>query len=179
MPLYSPPSAVSNINASQIANRTRTLWLPATQFILAVGTPTLTLVANSIPYWALDAASIEGVATIITMPADTVAGSVTSKIYWGPPDANAGNIVFGGEVALRVVGATLDVDTLANVTVASPAATTRIVASTLSTDTFVSATEAAGMMSQICIKRMGNNASDTYGSDIQFYGVLLEYTADS
>lgn len=170
------------IAPGDIQNRSRTLWLPATTFIVAVtGTPVLNaaVLAGATPAWALDAAAVEDVTSSVVLPSDTVDGDVTLTVYWSVANANAGNVVWMGLTRLVAPGGgALSSDVLGPVTAAAPGVTGRVVATVLSTNAFSSLAEAAGKFSQIYISRNGNDAADTYASDVYFLGVLLTYTAD-
>lgn len=171
-----------NVGAGDIANRTRTIWLPPGQFIATTGSPSRDGSIGGMPAdcWALDASSSEAVVAMIVLPAGIVAAGVSATVYWTVADANAGDVAW--TVGSRLVAPSsgnINLDAYGPVAGAAPGVTRRPVATTVTSDFFGSATEAAGSITNVLVERTGGDAGDTYAADVYFLGLLLSYTADS
>lgn len=166
-----------SVLTSQLATRTAEIWYPASVFVTTgTGTPALGSGDGLGGYWLLDAGTAEGVGTSVLVPHDFVSGSFVVKLYWSKTDTNAGDIV------MQTRNSNWRGSDSGNQAIANSATSTTITGDTtqnmrIHTIDFTQGTAVAGHMLLLSIRREGGDGSDTYGSDIRFYGVKLEYTA--
>jgi hypothetical protein len=154
------------------------LFIPADAFIIAEGTPALAVVGTSAngfedcPAHALDAASTESVTTLVTMPSDWNAGSVSYYVYWSPSSTNTGNVLFELRGAGLAAGQQIDQAFEFNqqFLAAAPGITDHLMLESFGTNTPDSP------LLRLCLRRLGADGTDTFTADAYFIGVRLDYT---
>lgn len=163
--------------------RTRSSFLPAGLFMVALATPVRALVLGTNSCWALDGTASEAVTAEWACPHDIVAGTtVTLKIIWTKSTAGSGDVLWKAQTRLAGDGGIMSADNIpsgSGLAAAVPAASGIWKYTTLSSDCFSGTSPLPGSNSQIYIERMAAIAGDTYdGADAWLRGILLEYTAD-
>jgi hypothetical protein len=158
------------------------VWIPATQFFASAGSPTLAIVANSVPTWALDKDTDEAVTATADVPSSW--GRVNVYLVWFAA-ATSGSVVF-----VPRYGRLSSFDATSSGFYTAPAAlgSTTIAASgtanamrfTLVTNQNVAVPSASpgrlanGRPLIVSITRDADNVSDTMNGDAQFVGLLIE-----
>lgn len=167
--------ADGTITPAKIANRTRYAFIPAAAFQSSGGSPSF--LNNEGGSWQLDAATTERVASSYAVPDDWDSGTIRAWLYIAPLNA--------GAAGLREVAMQLAVSATSNGGVPSASGGTDTI-STGSTNLNLSIvqhsvviTVSAGQMLGIQLTRVGGDVNDDLASDLVFYGLRLEYTADS
>lgn len=169
----------SAVTATQIANRTRSLWLPASAWSQSEASAVLTAGSIDIdPHWLFDAAATESCVTSFLVPEDWASGSITAKFYFSMVSATSGNVLLhlrwlmvadGGDMTAGGTSGSED-------TVAVPGTAGSLKIHSHG-NTITGA--AAGSILRVCTRRNGGGGADTATGDMRFYGMKLEYTADS
>lgn len=166
------------LDYTYLANRTRSLWLPASAWSQSEASAALT--AGSIdldPHWLLDAAATESVVTSFLVPEDYASGNITAKIYFSMPSATSGNV----QLHLRwLVTANNGDEAAAGESGSEDTVSVPGTAGYLKIHSHGNAITgaAAGSLIRVCVRRVGGSGSDTATGDMRFFGVKLEYTAD-
>lgn len=173
--ITAPAGSLTN---AVLANRTRSEFIPATAFVSVTGSPSFSTTGNGAGCWLLDPATTEEVACGWMLPMDANGSqNIDIYVYIAP--------VVGGGVGVR------EIDIEINSSVLSAGV---VVGGGGSTDTFT--TEAAsgavnaylhgrhptltpGQAVMFAVARKGANATDDLSADIRFFGVRIDYAADS
>lgn len=168
-PVFAPASATT---------RTRSIWMKATDFYSAEGSPTLSAGSNADTpaHWLLDdTAVVESVAGQVIIPKDYSSGNITLKIYFAMVSATSGNV----QVDTRLLSIASNADTLGAGTTQSDTISVPGTAGLLKIATrgATFATGGADEMFRVSVRRLGSNGSDTATGDMRLYGCSLEYTA--
>jgi hypothetical protein len=175
---FQPPGTPAH-GASKHTDRTRSLFVPAAGLASALGTPTRTMTgswATILDSWTLHNAGADGLSSgLIPVPADWASGTVSFSFLFRVPSGS-------GNVVLDLVAKSIAVNAGEDPTGANEFAPSSLVvtcASGLQKATFAGGlTVAAGEFMRFALDRNGPSGSDTDTHDMDFYGVLLEYTAD-
>ena len=162
-------------------DRGRHIWLPAQMWTAADGAPALAARGAFLNYaaWALDAATTESVVTLLMLPAefsDSSLSSVTAS--YAASTAAAGNILFRlGYLDMPYVysGEPDLVPSTFDVTVGAVGAN-MVNGGTFASPSLINNGPLAGVV--LKISRIGGDAADTYGADVNFLGLRLTYNAD-
>jgi len=155
--------------------RTRSIWLPASAFDIATGTPALADQDDTIQVWDFDAASVEGISASFLVPADYASGDITAYIYWYSAAVNTGDVVWiirSGQYA----GEGENISSAAFNDTATDTVENTVNKVALCPIT-LSGTAAAGKAKGIGIKRNASDGADTMTGDARFVGLRLDYTA--
>lgn len=166
----------SVITSSNLANRSRTLFLPAEKFVLAAdgvtpttGDPARVIVSSvAVLEWAQGESG--KVQQSFLVPADYVSGStITCNVKL---DAASADTTLDFEIYVEAAGAAPDAATTNQTPVAVANSTTNIqaIALPIATDTFV-----AGNTVYFNVWRAAGTGA---GSDVNLLGCYLTYTAD-
>lgn len=167
-----------SLDATMMANRTRSLWIPASAFQVNTGGPTFSTATVGAAHWQLRDAQTDGVAASIVAPADWASGAFTFYLYFSP--------VTAGGAGSREVNITLTTTNQSpGSVVASGSATDDI--STSGTNDGLTATAhsrtitpaASGDLIGLAVQRNGSAGTDDLASIVRFYGIRADYTADS
>ena len=178
-PVYSISATNTGLTNANMVDRTRSLWLPASAFFAAEGTPTQVAGTNADTpdCWLLDdSAAVESVASQFIIPEDYSTGAITVKIYFAMVSATSGNIVLD----TRLLSIASNADALAAGTSSADTISVPGTAGLLKIasrgSTF--ATGGVGEMFRVSVRRTGSSGADTATGDMRFFGIKLEYTAD-
>jgi hypothetical protein len=175
---FQPPGTPMH-GASKHTDRTRSLFVPAGGLVLALGSPVRTPSgswATVLDSWTLHNASAGGLCSgLIPVPPDWTSGSVAFSFLFRVASGS-------GNVVLDLVAKSIAPNAGEDPTGANEFAPSSLVvacASGLQKATFAGGlTVAAGEYIRFALDRNGPSGSDTDTHDMDFYGVLLEYTAD-
>lgn len=169
--------ALTGLGASNISNRTRSVFMSASEFEQAEASAALTAGGIDIaPHWLLDAAAVESVVGTFIVPEDYATGDITAKVYFSMVSATSGNVVIHHRWLTVADGEDMTAGgTSAENTVAVPG-TAGLLKIHSHTNTISGV--AAGENVRVNIRRIGSDGADTATGDMRLYGVKLEYTAD-
>jgi len=170
--------AAESVTKTEILNRTRSIWLPASVWLVTEGSPTLTFSSfDDASCWLFDAALLESVATTFIVPEDWSSGSMTVKCYFAMVSATSGNVILHMRELVTADGASITTGGDSSEETTSVPSTAKLLK--IYTFTGVVDTPAgAGRLVRMTIRRVGTGAGDTATGDLQFIGMKLEYTAD-
>lgn len=174
--------AAGALTKASIANRSRTIWLPAQVFTASgEGTPDLAVrgagagAYERMTMWAFDGSTEESILTVFYMPADWAAGSITLAHIFAPSTADGGNVMLQmlntPLTGANLIDATLVTNDVQTTAVGSTAKALGSVATAAFTPT--------QSFNRLTIRRTGSQANDTYNAhDLWYAGALITYTAD-
>lgn len=171
-------NTITDLSATNMTNRTRSIWVPASMFGAHTGSPVRDIsTAGNYIGWLLDDASTEVIVSeFIPIPSDFDSGNITIKSYWSQETAGSGNVVIDAQYSIAGDGeATTGITGIGNATVATPGTADLLKVYTHSNSV---AGVADGDLLKFRFIRVGGDGSDTKSGDIRFYGFLIEYTAD-
>lgn len=161
------------------ASRTRRFWVPASQFTVGFGTPTLAVrgtsgfANNYLVTWSFVEPNNQIVNATIMLPADWDGGSITPTIWWMKSAAGSGNVAFALTHRSLVAGQAPDAaGAFLSHTIAVP-----VVALQLAFNALTSFTPSTHRL-HLALQRVGADANDTYTGDMWVAGVEFAYTAD-
>lgn len=157
--------------ATTFASVPSRVWLPASAFRAATGTPAEGAV-NDWPGWLLSHGETDTVRTTFQLPDGW--RYVNAVAHWAPVDANTGNVVLSN--ALGVATFQYNEPALAaGATVTGSAGSTGgVVGAHRTSRLFATQAVAENSVYKLTVSRAGTNASDTYTSDVVLLGVELD-----
>ncbi len=166
--------------ASVHDNRTRSIYLPASEWVLDQGTPDLATRGSAgallrMPGWAMDPAADEAVATSIYMPADWTGGACTAYVYWAPSTTNTGNVYWAFLGAGVAVSQQIDQTQEFNLAPTQPAGDGTVDNLHIWT---AGAFTPDNSFVRVNMARVATNIADTYTGDAYFLGVRIDYPSD-
>jgi hypothetical protein len=175
---FTPPGTPIH-GAAKHTDRTRHLFVPAAALTLALGSPTRTVAggwATVLDSWTLHNATADGLTSgLIPVPVDWTSGTVAFSFLFRVT-GGSGNVVF--DLVAKSVAANAAEDPTGTSEFV-PGSTVVTCATGLQKMTFTGGlTVAAGEYIHVALDRNGPSGSDTDTHDMDFFGVLLEYTAD-
>lgn len=143
------------------------LWVPATNFMAATGTPTLSIQFGN-PVWALDDTADEAVVGNVSIPSAWKRQNI--NLFYAPAASNAGNVVWS--VGRMYLGGSVTMGTFTTdggATHASPG-----VAGKIGTPGVYARTGLSSSAITFRVQRTGSSASDTMAGDALFLGLMIE-----
>ncbi len=179
-PVVAADITTGTITATQIAARTRSVFVPATQFMASQGSPTLAVSATGayyekMPAWYLDGTVDESLCAFYELPADWDGGAITHTIQWAPTDGSGGNVYWSVQTANIAAGAAISKVIDGNDGQIAPAGSTTDLLKELG----IAVVTPTSRNIRLTLSRLGSQALDTYnGHDVYMVAVRVDYTAD-
>jgi hypothetical protein len=171
-----------SIATSQIPDRTRYLpFIKASDFVSGgVGAPVHGSAGADgagiiTDVWSLPTAADSGIIANVYLPADWNGGSITVQVVWSPSNTNTNTCVLIMDATTYSVG---DLITKAIVNSVSNTIMPSGTALAYQTPPAYAFTPATALF-KLLLYRFTASASDTFTGDMQIWGVLISYTADS
>src|SRR5262245_5073714 len=169
------------IDHSYIVNRTRSLYVPAANFLVAAGAAGIgNYGAAGINFqaWAFDAAADEAINTFVYMPQDWVAGTnVTPLFLWAASTADGGNVLWLVRITSVAQSEPLNLALEGGTNVLSATVGIYVlVAQGMGAQAPGSGT--ASNLLRFLVYRAASDGTDTYPADALFLGLLLLYDGD-
>lgn len=165
------------IDQNYLSNRTRYINLGAGQFSEAEGSPSTGSQSYWV-YWALDGSTTrEAVATTFIVPEGWVSGTLSVTVYVMPSTASSS----------KAWSLQINYQNAADGTVLSNSAASveshNVPGTQYELDVFTAtailpAPSAAGTLYRLTIRRLYDDAGDTYPDDLWFVGARVDFTAD-
>lgn len=176
-------TANASLSAADIANRTRTFFIPAgANWVVVEGAPTAapfgSAGAAALAMMAgidFDPATQEQITTTVYVPADFVSAAVTCKLMWSPSNTNTGNVYWAVLISTVALSEQIDQGIDHNLQASQPAADGVI--DNMHEWTAGTFTPTSNFL-RVTIARIAANGLDTFTGDARFHGLLFSYTAD-
>ena len=168
-----------------IKNRTRSIWIPLSEFIASENTPDLAIrnyASSEIPAWAFDPATKEAVSATFVGPVDLLRIDTTGlKIYWTVPSSpGATQVAWAGDISGEYDDgdevALPNAPTAVNTT---PPTAEIIKVTTLSLTAAITVRNNTGThLYGVRVKRRATDAGDSTLIDAHLLAVRIDYLAD-
>lgn len=168
-------NTITGLTAANFTDRTRSMWLSASQMALCEGTPSYATLASidTQPHWLLDDTATEGVVGTMLIRTDYASGNITVKTNFSMVSATSGNVKIHVRCKSVANGGDMTAAGTSQEDTVSVPATAGLRKEYTQSVTFTTA--GAGDLFCVTVRRVTSTAT----GDMRLYGVGIEYTADS